>query len=1027
MTTAGYLAQPWLSPLGWSLLHFLWQGALLAALLAAVLYLLRGSAANWRYLAACTVLLLMAACPPATLRVLTSGPATDPSRPTDPRPGEFLATLHPAVSDPNARPGGGAKRGAGPRGEAGGARLNASVPPVPRSRWQPAQRLEPLLPWLVAAWLSGVLLLSLRLLGSWAAVQRLRRRGTRPITGALPVRLTELARRMGIARPVLLRESALVDAPAVIGAVRAVILLPVSALSGLTPAQLEAILVHELAHIRRHDYLINLLQTALETVLFYHPAVWWVSRCIRLERENCCDDLAVAALGDRITYARALTALEALRSAPGGLAMAANGGDLLGRIQRILGRPSPQSGPAAGWLGGILMTALLLAAAAAVHLSAAGSSLLSEPDARLIAPERSPSALEGVAGLEKSVTYTETKIPLGELIRKVAKDTGTPLVAAKEVADEPVAVIVKDFSARTLLEQLAALLDYRWSKRGNESARHYEIWQDLASKQREEALRQAAAAEPMTRLRDELQRLQKIAALTPAQIEQIVSDGEKRAEQLGMLSPVRLRELSSTPEERARRQRLNRAQTLSRPITQALVHFLDQLKAGEWSILTTTGQLRYSTDPHLGELPLPDDIVRELRASRPSTYAPGAKSFFPDPAAEERVRGRDQMMRLEWVTAPGFTVTLQMDTKLRPDGSLSLTAKAEPIRNGPPPRLAEAGVGFEVGGGSAGFTYGFMVCVSPAGASAEEGETPERREDLAKDPVLGRQKEFRPDTTRESPRDQAAGSFIQRFGPEIVRLYGVQIIADAYWPSTVVSIDRFPAEPVALFALLDRYTSTTHRWDREGSLLRLRSRTWFLDRPREVPLRLVRRWEAIYERQGALPLPEYLEMVVGLNDGQIGSLTNLANITGIQPDLYQVEPASSALRLYRALSPSQQQALWQGQRLPLARMSPSQRALAMAVLRQRPAPGGSTLAPQALTGVSFGLASEPRLRVRAQRAGATGYRELPISASAPVSPEGEVRHRVTRLTLRFQGVAGLPDGAEIVVATAPGTEMRSSR
>jgi beta-lactamase regulating signal transducer with metallopeptidase domain len=95
----------------------------------------------------------------------------------------------------------------------------------------------------------------------------------------------------------------------VIGWLRPVILLPVSVLAGLTPQMMEAILAHELAHIRRHDYLLNMLQTAIETLLFYHPAVWWVGRKIRQERENCCDDLAVTACGDALIYARALTAL----------------------------------------------------------------------------------------------------------------------------------------------------------------------------------------------------------------------------------------------------------------------------------------------------------------------------------------------------------------------------------------------------------------------------------------------------------------------------------------------------------------------------------------------------------------------------------------------------------------------------------------------------------------------------------------------------------------------------------------------
>src|SRR5205085_6589248 len=115
--------------------------------------------------------------------------------------------------------------------------------------------------------------------------------------------------------------SALVEVPTAIGFMKPVILLPASTLTGLAPAQIEAILAHELAHIRRHDYFVNLLQSVIETLLFYHPAVWWVSRRVREERELCCDDLAVRASGDAIAYARALSELERLKGEGVTLAM----------------------------------------------------------------------------------------------------------------------------------------------------------------------------------------------------------------------------------------------------------------------------------------------------------------------------------------------------------------------------------------------------------------------------------------------------------------------------------------------------------------------------------------------------------------------------------------------------------------------------------------------------------------------------------------------------------------------------------
>src|SRR5262249_31480014 len=144
-----------------------------------------------------------------------------------------------------------------------------------------------------------------------------------------------LARRLslalGVRQAVRLLESTAIEVPAVLGLLRPVILLPASAVTGLTPAQLEMILAHELAHIRRHDFLVTLFQSAVETLLFYHPAVWWISRQVRIERENCCDDLAVAVCGTPLQYARALARLEELRAEALPLAVSANGGSLMER------------------------------------------------------------------------------------------------------------------------------------------------------------------------------------------------------------------------------------------------------------------------------------------------------------------------------------------------------------------------------------------------------------------------------------------------------------------------------------------------------------------------------------------------------------------------------------------------------------------------------------------------------------------------------------------------------------------------
>ena len=176
----------------------------------------------------------------------------------------------------------------------------------------------------------------------------------------------------------------------VIGWLRPVVLVPAGLLAGLTPHQLEAVLAHELAHIRRHDYLVNLLQNIVETFFFYHPAVWWISRQIRTEREHCCDDLAAAVCGSTLDYARALTALAELRHTSGVFGLAATGGSLVNRIARLAGVGNPE--PRLGWpLPAFLLTAgTAVAFVATSAASPRGDALKAAPAAKT-----SPQLIQG--------------------------------------------------------------------------------------------------------------------------------------------------------------------------------------------------------------------------------------------------------------------------------------------------------------------------------------------------------------------------------------------------------------------------------------------------------------------------------------------------------------------------------------------------------------------------------------------------------------------------------------------------------
>jgi beta-lactamase regulating signal transducer with metallopeptidase domain len=306
--------------LGWTLLHFIWQGLLVFFLLAGLMGVLRNSSPNKRYLAGCFALALLAIVPVITFTSLVQKERLNVGTPLklNVTLAEEKVTFVQSV-------------------ENGQHKIVAH--PV-ESKMTLAQQLEPYLPTLVVLWSVGVLALSLRLMVGWVRVNQLKGRGAVELEQAWHAKLAELGQRLGMSRPVRMVQSALVEVPTVIGWLRPVILLPVGCLMELTPGQLESILAHELAHIRRHDYAVNILQSVVETFLFYHPAVWWISRLVREERENCCDDLAVEVCGDRVGYARALATLEELRLTPGTLALAAGGAPLLQRIRRLAGKPS---------------------------------------------------------------------------------------------------------------------------------------------------------------------------------------------------------------------------------------------------------------------------------------------------------------------------------------------------------------------------------------------------------------------------------------------------------------------------------------------------------------------------------------------------------------------------------------------------------------------------------------------------------------------------------------------------------------
>jgi D-alanyl-D-alanine endopeptidase (penicillin-binding protein 7) len=328
---------------GWTLVHFVWQGALLGCVVAVLLTLLRNARPETRYALACAGLLLCLVWPAVDLALLLqTGTGAGGNR------------LLP--------------------GSAGAAMAGPDADGL--LSW-----LGHNLGWIVALWAACAGALGLRMAAGLLWIGRAAR--LQACDPAWQERLSRLAERCGLGREVRLRVVDGLASPITAGWWRPVVLVPASLIAGMPPQLLEALLAHELGHVRRHDYLVNLLQNVIETLLFYHPAVWWLSRRIRAEREQIADDFAARHLGEPRRLALALSELEKLQFSSHHLAQAANGGDLMARIRRLL-RPDVQ---ALNWKAAIPVLGLAVVCAASAHAPSSQ---------RAAAPAVTPAAVAGL-------------------------------------------------------------------------------------------------------------------------------------------------------------------------------------------------------------------------------------------------------------------------------------------------------------------------------------------------------------------------------------------------------------------------------------------------------------------------------------------------------------------------------------------------------------------------------------------------------------------------------------------------------
>jgi TonB family protein len=356
----GIVTGPAAQILGWALLHFIWQGVLIAVVLKLLLGGIPVRLAGLRYWVALAALAAMLCLPGISVWKATRerAPVAVIQVHEEPFVEQTASTAPVAASRP------------------------VPDPPGTMTAWQRVarERLGVLAPWIPVFWLGGAVLMASFMLGGMVRSRILLRGARRPAGEGWACKLTTLMKNARFCEPVRLLETDRVSVPTVIGWLRPTILLPAGAADQLAAEHLDALLAHELAHIRRRDYLFNLLQTSIEVLLWYHPATWWVSVQVRAERECCCDDDAVAACGNPLTYARALSRAERLRSASK-WAIALSGASLLNRVRRLTEMKTPQIGRFAVCLTGLFAFGLILTAGAGSSLLAYIPAFVAQPSA----------------------------------------------------------------------------------------------------------------------------------------------------------------------------------------------------------------------------------------------------------------------------------------------------------------------------------------------------------------------------------------------------------------------------------------------------------------------------------------------------------------------------------------------------------------------------------------------------------------------------------------------------------------------
>ncbi|HTE17037.1 MAG TPA: hypothetical protein VK689_01505, partial [Armatimonadota bacterium] len=558
------------------------------------------------------------------------------------------------------------------------------------------------------------------------------------------------------------------------------------------------------------------------------------------------------------------------------------------------------------------------------------------------------SPFEGDARLDKPVTVRWKKTTLYEALQEVSRATGVRLNPDRALVDEPLMASATRLPARALLEQIGRLLHFTWVRTGGKpEAPVYLLFQDRVARQEEEDAINGAQRAVLQALEAELERYRRIGRLSPEQLDRELekANAEAEATLAGGLASA-----GSSPAAARKLQDAMAVNAVATPTGRAMLEVVDGLTQVQWGQLMREQPVTFSTQPTAGEQRLPGSIEERLRGASPGFPFP--KSLFKTFGAEvEQALGKaEQGMKEQWGRANGYRVTVQ----------LSLAMGAQPIgmlRVSPEPLGTE--------GMAALFAASGLNLVGAPTFFAPPSEDPaEREKRLAADPVLGKKAVLKlPPLQPQTGILAVLGSAhrVAEILPEVEAAFGVQLAGDAYNRVAMAVLAPMGDAEVPLYKVLDGLAGVTRTWERDGEVIRFRSRTWAHDRRSEIPARYMTRWLTARTRKGGFALEDLAEIAAMLRDEQVESLMYSALEAGTRElgDFIMVTGNRDVLRLYGKLLPAQRRRLLAGDAIPAGALFPYQQAL---LVRLNGGQKGSMLA------MAFGAKPQRTLEQLAQSA-----------------------------------------------------------